>query len=165
MTLAEVPRSSAVFVDAKILIYHFVGRSDDCSTFLTRIEAGEVRGFTGQTILLEVARRLMVIEAAEQGFPLGSNPSARLARRPDLVRQLSKYHFSVAKIPRMGIELLPLPDEFLDRSQEYRQAHGLLVNDSLIPMQMREAGVSILASGDTAFDRVPWIKRAAARDV
>ena len=42
MTLAEVPRSSAVFVDANILIYHFTGRSDQCSAFLTRIEAGEV---------------------------------------------------------------------------------------------------------------------------
>jgi predicted nucleic acid-binding protein len=165
MTLAEVPRSSAVFVDANIFIYHFAGRSDDCSAFLTRIEAGEVRGFTGQTILLEVAHRLMIIEAAERGFTLGSNPSARLAQRRDLVRQLSKYHFSVAKISRMRIDVLALPDEFLSRSQEYRQTHGLLVNDSLIPMQMREAGVSILASGDTAFDRVPWIKRAAPQDV
>ena len=165
MTLAEVPRSSAVFVDANIFIYHFAGRSDESSAFLTRIEAGEVRGFTGQTILLEVAHRLMIIEAAERGFTLGSNPSARLARRPDLVRQLSKYQFSTAKIPRMGIEVLALPDEFLGRSQEYRQTHGLLVNDSLIPLQMREAGITLLASGDTAFDRVPWIKRAAPHDV
>lgn len=165
MTLAEIPHSSAVFVDANILIYHFAGRSDDCSTFLTRIETGEVRGFTGQTILLEVAHRLMVIEAAEQGFTLGSNPSARLAQRPELVRQLSKYHFSAMKISRMGIEILPISDGFHDSSQEYRQTHGLLVNDSLIPLQMREAGVSILASGDAAFDRVPWIKRAAPHDV
>jgi len=165
MTLADVPRSETAFIDSNILIYHFTGRSDDCSAFLARIEAGEVRGFTGQTILLEVARRLMMIEAAEKGFPLGSNPSARLARRPDLVRQLSKYQFSTAKIPRMGIDVLTLPDEFLGRSQEYRQTHGLLVNDSLIPLQMREAGITLLASGDTAFDRVPWIKRAAPHDV
>lgn len=165
MTLADVPRSSVVFIDANILIYHFTGRSDACSTFLTRIEAGDVRGFTGQTILLEVAHRLMTIEAAEKGFPLGSNPSARLAQRPDVVRQLSKYHFSVGKLPRMGIEVLSLPDKFLDMSQEDRQVHGLLVNDSLIPLQMRETGVSILASGNAAFDRVPWIKRAAPHDV
>ena len=165
MTLAEVPRSSAVFVDANILIYHFAGRSDQCSDFLARIEAGDLRAVTGQTILLEVARRLMLIEAAEQGYPHGSNPSARLAQRPDLVRQLSRYQFSTAKIPRIGIEVLSLSEEFLGRSQEYRQVHGLLVNDSLIPMQMRDAGVSILASGDAAFDRVPWIKRAAPQDV
>ena len=165
MTLADVPRSETVFIDANVLIYHFAGRSDECSAFLTRIESGEVRGFTGQMILLEVAHRLMVIEAAERGFPLGSNPAARLARRPDLVRQLSKYHFSAAKIPRMGIEVLPIPDEVLGRSQEYRQTHGLLVNDSLVPLQMRESRITILASEDAAFDRVPWIKRAAPQDV
>lgn len=165
MTLADVPRSSAVFIDANILIYHFAGRSDDCSDFLARIEAGEVCGYTGQTILSKVAHRLMMIEAAEKDFPIGSNPSARLAQRPDLVRQLSRYHFSVAKIPRMGIEVLPFPDDCLGRSQEYRQVQGLLVNDSLIPLQMREAGVTLLASGDAAFDRVPWIRRAAPRNV
>ncbi len=165
MTLADVPRSNAVFIDANVLIHHFAGRSDECCAFLARIEAGEVRGVTGQMILSEVAHRLIVTEAAERGFLLGSNPSARFARRPDLVRQLSKYHFSSAKIPRMGIEILPLPDDFLDRSREYRQTHGLLVNDSLVPLQMREAAVTFLASSDAAFDRVPWIKRAAPRDV
>lgn len=125
MTLADIPRSSAVFVDANILISHFAGRSDDCSDCLARIEA----------------------------------------RRPDLVRQLSRYHFSVAKIPQMGIEVLPFPDDCLGRSQEYRQVQGLLVNDSLITLQIREAGVTLLASGDAAFDRIPWIRRAAPRDV
>ena len=65
----------------------------------------------------------------------------------------------------MGLEVLALPDDFLWRSQEYRQTHGLLVNDSLIPLHMREVGITILVSGDAAFDRVPWIKRAAPGDV
>lgn len=165
MTLGEIPRSSAVFIDANILIYHFAGRSDECSTLLARVEAGEIRGCTSQPILLEVAHRLMVIEAGEEGMPLGANPAARLARRPELVRRLSKYHFSVAKIPRMGVEVLALPDDFLSRSQEYRQTYGVLVNDSLIPLHMRDAGIAILASGDSAFDRVPWITRASPREV
>jgi predicted nucleic acid-binding protein len=78
---------------------------------------------------------------------------------------MSRYHFSVAKTPRMGIEVLPIPNDCLGRSQEYRQVHGLLVNDSLIPLQIREAGVTLLASGDAAFDRVPWIRRVAPQDV
>jgi predicted nucleic acid-binding protein len=165
MTLAEIPRASTVFVDANILVYHFAGRSDDCSTFLSRVEAGEIHGITGQIILLEVTQRLMLAEAAERGFALGSNPAARLTENPTLVRQLSKCHFSSEKIPRMGIDVMVLPNEFLIRSQEYRQTHGLLVNDSLVPLHMRDAGAVILASGDAAFDRVPWIRRAAPADL
>ena len=165
MTLADIPRQSSVFIDANVLIYHFAGQSDECSAFLTRVETGDIRGFTGQTVILEVAHRLMILEAIEQGLSAGTNPAARLARRPDLVKQLSKYHFSILKISQMGVETLPLPEDFVASSQEYRQMQGLLVNDSLVPLHMRSASVSILASADAAFDRVPWIRRARPTDI
>ncbi len=165
MTLVEILRASPIFIDANVLIYHFAGQSDECSAFLARVESGDLQGITSQPVLLEVAHRLMVLEAVEQGLSGGSSPATRLVRQPELVRRLSKYHFSVLKIPRMGIETLPFPADFLIGSQEYRQSYGLLVNDSLVPLQMREAGVSLLASADAAFDRVPWIQRAAPSDV
>ncbi len=165
MTLAEIPRAAPVFVDANVFIYHFAGQSDECAAFLARVEAGDVQGITSQPVLLEVAHRLMVLEAVEQGLGGGNNPATRLARQPELVRRLSKYHFSVLKIPQMGVETLPFPADFLIGSQEYRQTYGLLVNDSLVPLQMREAGVSLLASADAAFDGIPWIRRAAPSDV
>jgi predicted nucleic acid-binding protein len=65
----------------------------------------------------------------------------------------------------MGIEILPLPADFLIASQEFRQVHGLPVNDSLIALHMRSAGVALLASADAAFDRVPWIRRFVPSDV
>lgn len=165
MTLAEIPRPSAVFVDANVFIYHFTGQSKECSDCLARIETGDLRGLTAQTTLLEVAHRLMVIEAIERGLRAGSSPAARLTRRSQLVRELSRYYFSTLKIPQMGIEILSIPMDFLTRSQEYRQTYGLLVNDSLIPLHMRTAGITYLASADGAFDRIPWIRRAFPSDV
>lgn len=165
MALTEISDGSAVFVDANVFVYHFTGRSDDCSSLLARIEGGELRGFTGQVSVLEVAHRLMMLEATERGLSMRPNPAARLARQPHLTRQLSRYYFSVLTIPKLGIEVLPLPQDFITASQEFRQSHGLLVNDSLIPMHMRQAGLSILASADAAFDRVPGIKRFAPTDI
>jgi len=165
MTLGDIPPASSVFVDANVFIYHFAGRSEQCSAFLARIEAGELRGFTGRVTLLEVAHRLMVLEGIERGLKAGSNPAATLSGQPDLVRQLSKYYFSVRKITQIGIEPLLLPADFLEMSQEYRQRYGFLVNDSLIPLHMRKTGLSLLASADRAFDRLPWVRRAAPTDV
>jgi predicted nucleic acid-binding protein len=159
MALTEIQSGSVVFVDANIFIYHLTGRSDDCSAFLMRIESGDVRGFTGQVGVLEVAHRLMMLEAAERGSPVTRNPAARLAKQPKFVQGLSKYYFAVLTIPRLGVEVLPLPRDFLTASQEFRQGYGLLVNDSLVPMHMRQAGLSILASADAAFDRIPEITR------
>jgi len=165
MALSDIPAGSAVFVDANIFIYHFTGRSDDCSSMFVRMEAGELQAFTGSASVLEVMHRLMVLEATERGLPVKTNPAARLGGQPRLVRQLSKYYFSVLAIPKLGVQILPLPSDFVTASQEFRQQNGLLVNDSFVPMHMRQAGVSILASADAAFDRVVGIKRFAPVDV
>lgn len=165
MTLTEIPAGTSVFIDANIFVYHFAGRSEDCSSFLARIERGELRGFTGPINVLEVAHRLMMLEAIEHRLAGTPNPAARLAQHPQRVRRLSKYYFSVLAIPRFGIDMLPLPQDFIVASQEFRQTHGLLVNDSLVPMHMRQAGLSSLASGDEGFDRIPGIRRFHPTDV
>jgi predicted nucleic acid-binding protein len=165
MALNDIAAGSATFIDANIFIYHFAGQSEQCSSFLGRIERREIQGFTGQLILVEVAHRLMMMEAVEQSAASIPNPAARLARQPEIVTRLSRYYFSVAQIPRMGVEVLPLPEDFLAGSQEFRQSHGLLVNDSLVPMHLRQAGLSVLASVDEAFDRVPGIRRLAPTDL
>lgn len=165
MALTEIPSGSPVFVDANIFIYHFAGRSGECSAFLRRIEAAELQGFTGPVTLLEVAHRLMMLEAGARRPGLKGRPAARLARRPELVRELSMYYFSVLTITKFGVQVVPLPPDFLTASQEFRQAYGLLVNDSLVPMHMRQAGLSLLASADAGFDRVKGIDRVAPEDI
>jgi len=165
MALSEIAVGSSVFVDANIFIYHFAGKSEDCSTFLERIERGELQGYTGPISILETAHRLMMLEAIEQGASLKPNPAARLARQPQLVRRLSKYYFALQRIPRFRIEILPLPEDFIAASQEFRQSYGLLVNDSLIPMHMREVGLSVLASADAAFDKIPGFQCFHPSDV
>lgn len=134
-------------------------------TFLARVEKGDLHGMTGPTSILEVAHRLMMLEAIEHGISVTPNPAARLARQPKLVKRLSKYYFSLLAIPRFGIEVLSSPQDFIVASQEFRQAHGLLVNGSLVPMHMRQAGVSTLASGDEAFDKIPEIRRFHPSDI
>ncbi len=165
MTLTEIAAGSSVFIDANIFIYHFAGQSEDCSSFLARVESGELRGFTGQVGILEIAHRLMMLEAIEQGASMKPNPAAHLARQPQLVKRLSKYYFSLLGIPRMGVEVLSLPQDFVTASQEFRQSHGLLVNDSLVPMHMRQTGLSVLASADEAFDGITGIRRFAPSDI
>jgi predicted nucleic acid-binding protein len=165
MTLTEIAAGTAVFIDANIFIYHFAGQSEDCTSFLARVEKGELQGVTGPISILEVAHRLMILEPIEHRTSLTPNPAARLARQPQLVKRLSKYYFSLLAIARFGIEVLSLPHDFVIASQEFRQSHGLLVNDSLVPMHMRQAGLSALASGDEGFDKIPGIRRFYPSDI
>ena len=109
MTLDQVPGGTRVLIDSNIFIYHFAGQSEDCSSFLVRVERREVHGFTGPVVLLEVAHRLMLIEAAEHGG-LGPNPAARLSRQPDAVRRpfakSSPLHSRLAALPPARLMLV-----------------------------------------------------------
>jgi hypothetical protein len=109
MALTDIPPGERLYVDANIFIYHFAGESNECSHLLERIEQEDVGGITGTTSVIEVTHRLVMLEAIEHGLEIRSNPAARLARKPDLIRRLSKYYFSALSLTRMGIEILPLP--------------------------------------------------------
>lgn len=71
MQLEDVPNGEQSFVDANILIYDFSGVSSACRTFLQRRESEQVEAFTGVHILLEVAHRLMMLEALHKGWISG----------------------------------------------------------------------------------------------
>ncbi|GFP41484.1 hypothetical protein HKBW3C_00609, partial [Candidatus Hakubella thermalkaliphila] len=43
MRFDELPMAEAAFIDANIFVYHFTGISEECSRFLKRCEAGELR--------------------------------------------------------------------------------------------------------------------------
>ena len=106
MTLAEIEEGAGVFVDANIFIYHFVGASPECTSLLRRCETGDVQGSTSVLVLAEVCHRLMMIEAVERRLVAAGNVARKLARRPDVVRQLAIHDASIQAIPSMGIEIV-----------------------------------------------------------
>ena len=107
MTLAEIDEGSAVFIDANVFIYHFVGASPDCTALLRRCETTEIHGSTSALVLAEVSHRLMMIEAVERRLVTAGNVVRKLVRRPDAVRQLVTHEASIQAIPAMGIESPP----------------------------------------------------------
>lgn len=165
MTLTDIPAGSAVYIDANIFVYHFAGASPQCREFLRRVESGDIQGYTGALVLLEVVHRLMILEAVRRGLVSASRPSVRLASRPDVVQQLSHYQGQALRIPEMGVRVLELPRDFLARSFEFRQQFGLLTNDSVIALQMRDMGLRNLASADQNFDRAQGILRFGPSDL
>ena len=68
--LADIPSGSRVFIDSNIFIYHFLDLSEICTSFLERIGAHEIRGFTSEVVMAEVLHKLMVAEIASDLPPL-----------------------------------------------------------------------------------------------
>jgi len=136
MTLDAIEEGAAVFIDANVFIYHFVGASPQCTAFLARCESRELRGATSALVLAEVCHRLMTIEAVERKLVAPRNVVSKLAARPDLVRQLVTYEAATEAIPSMGVEVGAMTEAILMHGLRIQRRQGLLTNDSLIVAAM-----------------------------
>lgn len=165
MTLAEISDGSAVFVDASVFIYHFVGASRQCTALLSRCESSEVRGTTSVQVLAEVSHRLMLIEAVQRRLVTAGNVARKLARRPALVKQLTIYEASIHAISSMGIGIVALTEAMVQSGLRHQRRYGLLTNDSLIVAAMLQHGLSLLATADRRLAVVDHLEIAAPTDL
>lgn len=148
MTLADIAAGSAVFIDANVFIYHFVGASPECSALLSRCETSEIQGSTSALVLAEVSHRLMMIEAVERRLVTAGNVVRKLVRHPDVVRQLVIPETSIQAIPAMGIEITAVTEATILLGLRHQRRYGLLTNDSLIVASMQQQGMRALATAD-----------------
>jgi predicted nucleic acid-binding protein len=100
----------------------------------------------------------MVAEAVQKGLVTPRVAVKKLREKPDLVKQLTKYHEDVGKIRQINIILLSLTPEILTASEEVRKTEGLLTNDSFIVAFMRDRGITKLATSNGDFDHVHGIE-------
>ena len=85
----------------------------------------------------------------------------RLKQNPTPARSNCKFRQSLQQIPKMGIQVLTIPVQLVDRAAAISQQTGLLTNDALVLAIMESRRLTNLASSDADFDRVPGITRYA----
>jgi predicted nucleic acid-binding protein len=164
MTFADVLAGQAIFLDANILVYHFV--SDPlygvaCSQLLQRIENQQIQGFTSTHVLTEMAHRIMTIEAIGTfAWPV-AGIARRLRHHPAQVQLLTGFHQAVEHVLQSRIQILTVPVPVVAAGTMLSRQTGLLSNDALIGAVMQANGLTMLASADDDFDRVPGQTRYA----
>ena len=163
--LEAIEEGSAVFIDANVFVYHFVGASSECTALLARCETSELRGSTSTLVVAEVCHRLMMVEAVEKKLVSPGNVPRKLGRRPEVVRQLTTYEASVESISSMGIELAPLTNATIVQGLRLQRRYGLLTNDSLVVATMLHSGVRLLVSADRRLAVVNEIEIAVPSDL
>jgi uncharacterized protein len=164
MTFAQIPSGTAIFLDANTLIYHFgndPAYGAACTQLIKRVELRDLTGFTSAHALADAAHRLTTLEAINRnGWPL-AGIAARLRKRHAEILRLNVYRQAIARIPLLGIQVLPVTHPLVEAATLLSQQHELLTGDALIVAAMRQHGLSNLASEDADFDRVPGLVRYA----
>ena len=164
MTFAHIPAGTAIFLDANTLVYHFANEpmyGTACTQLVKRVEQGQLEGFTSTHVIADVAHRLMTLEAiALWGWP-PVGIAARLRKHRDEISNLKVYLEAVARVPRLGITVLPIAQPLVEAATQASQRHQLLTGDALIVAVMQNRGLANLASNDADFDHVPGLTRYA----
>ncbi len=99
MTFDELSDGEAIFLDANIFVYHFLGLSQQCKQLLKRCRDGLLQGRTASFIVAETAHRLMVAEAVEQKLVTSKNAVKKL-REASMGRPLRERDPGRAGRPR-----------------------------------------------------------------
>ena len=165
MTLDEIPSGRKVFADATVFVYHFAGVSHACRRFLERCESGQLKALTSTAALVEVAHRLMMMEAVSRGLVSSGNVAKKLRKKPGVVKKLRTYDENVQRIPLMGVEVVPLDLKTLSRASKLRGEFGLMMNDSIMASTALEAGLDVMATADRDFQRVRELSLALPGDL
>jgi len=162
MILSDLEDGSSVFVDANIFIYHFSKGSKlnpVSSKFLERIEEGRIKGFTSVAIIQEITHRMMIVEAASILPEIKVKDIVRyLKDHPDIVKKLATHENIPATIALFNLDVLSPNLETLERSQQMKRRYGFLSNDALTLQIMGDLQINNLASNDSDFERVDFIK-------
>ena len=150
MILTDLADGESVFLDANILVYHFAPHpvlGQACRELVCRVERQTLIGYTSTAVLSDVAHHLMTFEAAAV-FGWASKVVQHLRHDPSTVQQLSKFHQAVAEVPKLGIQVLTIPEALIETA---RTSHS------------SEAGPGVAWRLALA-GRVLWVKESGIRE-
>ena len=161
MLFHELERDSLVFIDANIFVYHFSKGSrfnPSCTDFFYRVEKGELQGITSTAVIQETSHRLMMVEASSLLDIETKNLPKYLKGHPEVVKKLRSHIVISTEVIRLNVNILSIDIKTIEKSQQMKTQYGFLSNDALTLQVMKESGIINLASNDTDFNRVKWLK-------
>ncbi len=151
MRLNDLQNNEIVLIDANIIIYALSGKSEQCIHLIRRIAAGDVTGVIGAPAVAEVAHRLMVAEARENGWISEANPTKQLSKNPERVKRLFRYEQAITSLLATGIRFEPVEKEDFIAAMKIGRQYGLLTNDALLLAVGERLRIQAIATADTAF--------------
>jgi predicted nucleic acid-binding protein len=162
MNFAQIPAGASLFIDANTFIYHFSGHGNygqACTNLLDRVEHQEILAYATAHVLSDVAHRLMTIEAMNLlGWP-STRLAARLKQHHGEIPKLGLFRLALLRITQVGVRVIPVTEPLVLTATALCQQHELLTGDASIVAAMQQEGLTMLASEDSDFDRVPGLTR------
>ncbi len=158
MSLAEFAEPE-VFVDTNIFVYalaktHRYKRT--CDALLSKINSGDVIGFTSSTAINELFHTLLI---GEVKLKYGDVEVIRFIKEhPNVISECEVAYGALDDIFDSSIVILPLTLEVLHHAKISSQKYNLLFSDAIHAASCEVYGIKNIATNDEDFDRVDFLK-------
>ena len=158
----DLPDGAACFIDANIFYYHYVETppfSQASTVLLNRVAAGAVTGYASVHVLAEAIHKIMLAEAAAT-FGLNRAGLVNWLQRHGIrITELSEFRRAADELLEMGLNLVAIDGNDLQRVAELSMKLGLLTNDATTLALIRRHSLSHLVTNDSDFDSIPNPKK------
>ena len=116
-------------------------------------------GITSTFVVQEATHRMMMLEAAQVLAGIQRRDLVKyLKSHPELVKELPAHRSIPDKVSSFNLKIVSPDITTLARSQEIKKEYGLLSNDALLVYIMKDTGLTNLASNDSDFERLDFIR-------
>ncbi len=151
-----------IFVDANILLYDSLKTPEfveSCESFLKRIERGEVEGITSVLVLNEIWFKLIVVAVVREHGIAPTKVARFIKRNPHILEAFNRERSIVNEIEGISnLEIVDISKDSISIAKKYSKKYLLLTNDALHLAVMKANNILNLASNDSDFERVEWLK-------
>ena len=166
MNLDDISNGSLCVIDTNILLYSEQGVSPQAQRLIRRCSTGELIGVLPQTVWQELTHKLMLSEAMMLEKISGPNPARKLAKQPDVVKTLGLYWAKVLALVDLGLRFEPCTrEDFFQNALKLQIKYGLLTNDSVLLATAIRLQADVMATADTAFQKVSELNIAIPSDL
>jgi predicted nucleic acid-binding protein len=166
MNLDDISNGSLCVIDTNILLYSEQGVSSQAQRLIRRCSTGELIGALPQTVWQELTHKLMLSEAMMLEKISGPNPARKLAKQPNVVKTLELFRAKVLALLDLGLKFEPCTrEDFFKNALNLQSKYGLLTNDSVLLATAIRLQADVMATADTAFQKVSELTIAMPSDL
>lgn len=159
-TLNNLTEGTIIYVDSNIFIYDATNHpkyAPSCSTFLDRVEAGEITGITSVLSVNEAVHKLSIIELSSKLKKKPVSIIPLIKKNPSLLDGLVAPFLAAENIMNMNLEIVNLILPVFVSALEFMKKYRFMSNDAVHVATMKRHGVTDIATNDPDFERVEWI--------
>lgn len=146
----------SIFVDANVILYHLGGISDDATSLLEMGERKRIRLITSLRVMDEVFFKYALASAAKR-YGWKSKILERLRGDKEKAREIADDMELLRDLFDIFDVVEPTKSDLL-KIIDVQRKHGLIGNDALTIALMRRYNLRYIATADSDFQVVPWIR-------